>query len=41
MITINLKKVLSSGESIRVEFKRCRNGISDDVYETVCAFLNR
>lgn len=33
--------VLKIGETIAVEFKRCGNGISSDVYETVCAFLNR
>lgn len=36
-----LKAILSIGETIAVEFKRCGNGIESDVYETVCSFLNR
>jgi ATP-dependent DNA helicase RecG len=36
-----LKTVLSVGETVSVEFKRCANGISADTYETVCSFLNR
>ena len=29
------------GETIAVEFKRCGNNIENDVYESVCSFLNR
>ena len=36
-----LQSVLQIGEHIAVEFKRCGNQIEHDVYETVCAFLNR
>ena len=36
-----LKKFLEAGESLTVEFKKCRGGLNRDVYETVCAFLNR
>ena len=36
-----LKKILDVGETIGVEFKRCGNGLENDVYETVCSFLNR
>ena len=36
-----LHTILQLGESIAVEFKRCGNGIENDVYETVCSFLNR
>lgn len=36
-----LKNILSIGETITVEFKRCGNGIENDTYETVCSFLNR
>ena len=39
--TEKLKTILEIGETIAVEFKRCGNGISADVYETVCSFLNR
>lgn len=35
------EEILTIGETIRVEFKRCGNGIENDVYETVCSFLNR
>jgi ATP-dependent DNA helicase RecG len=35
------KTILSVGETVAVEFKRCGNGISADTYETVCSFLNR
>lgn len=36
-----IKSMLEIGETIAVEFKRCGNGIENDVYETVCSFLNR
>jgi len=36
-----LKSILTIGETVAVEFKRCGNGIESDVYETVCSFLNR
>ena len=36
-----LKTILEIGETIAVEFKRCGNGIENDVYESVCSFLNR
>lgn len=36
-----MKSVLTIGEHVAVEFKRCGNGIEHDVYESVCAFLNR
>lgn len=36
-----LQSVLTIGETIAVEFKRCGNGIESDTYETVCSFLNR
>lgn len=41
MDTKTLKTLLKIGETITVEFKRCGNKIESDVYETVCAFLNR
>ncbi len=41
MDLIQLKAILDVGETIGVEFKRCGNGIENDVYETVCSFLNR
>ncbi|KIR01443.1 ATP-dependent DNA helicase RecG [Lachnospiraceae bacterium TWA4] len=36
-----LDSILTIGETIAVEFKRCGNGIENDVYESVCSFLNR
>ena len=36
-----LKKLIAKGEGIDREFKTCRNHLNRDVYETVCAFLNR
>ena len=41
MTAEKLKNILSIGETVAVEFKRCGNGISTDTYETVCSFLNR
>ena len=38
---ITIKSIFDIGENIAVEFKRCGNGIENDVYETVCSFLNR
>jgi ATP-dependent DNA helicase RecG len=36
-----LKSILTIGETVAVEFKRCGNGMEHDVYESVCSFLNR
>ena len=36
-----LHSILTIGETVAVEFKRCGNGIENDTYETVCSFLNR
>lgn len=36
-----LHSILTIGETVAVEFKRCGNGIESDTYETVCSFLNR
>ena len=36
-----LNNILKIGETVAVEFKRCGNGIESDVYESICAFLNR
>ena len=37
----NIKQILTVGENVAVEFKRCGNGIKADAYESICAFLNR
>lgn len=36
-----LLELISKGEGIDLEFKTCRNQLNRDVYQTVCAFLNR
>lgn len=41
MNSSTLRSIFEIGETIAVEFKRCGNGIENDVYETVCSFLNR
>jgi len=33
--------LIRKGEGLDLEFKACRNQLNRDVYETVCAFLNR
>ncbi|MFZ4525759.1 MAG: hypothetical protein ACOYOE_09470 [Chlorobium sp.] len=38
---IQIHELIRQGEGISTEFKTCRNKINRDVYETVCAFLNR
>ncbi|MGH4049816.1 MAG: RNA-binding domain-containing protein [Clostridium sp.] len=36
-----IKQILNGGESITVEFKQSKNKLNKDVFESVCAFLNR
>lgn len=36
-----ISNLICKGESLTLEFKACRNQVNRDVYETVCAFLNR
>lgn len=36
-----IKEILNGGESITVEFKKSKNKLNKDVFESVCAFLNR
>ena len=36
-----MKLIRQQGEGISTEFKACQNSLSRDVFETVCAFLNR
>ncbi len=36
-----MQELLLKDEKITVEYKECRNGIYEDVYETVCSFSNR
>lgn len=41
MISEQLKSIIRDGEGLTVEFKECMFQVNKDVYETVCAFLNR
>ncbi len=34
-------ELIQQGEGLTLEFKECRNTLNRDVYESVCAFLNR
>ncbi len=36
-----LFETIQKGEGISTEFKTCKSQLNRDVYETVCAFLNR
>ena len=36
-----IHQLLQQGEGLQVEFKTCGNSLNRDVYESVCAFLNR
>ena len=37
----NIQKLVRDGEGLTVEFKRCTNELTNSVFETVSAFLNR
>ena len=37
----NLQSIINRGEGMTIEFKECRNRVSQNVFETICAFLNR
>ncbi len=34
-------ELIKQGEGLTLEFKECRNTLNRDVYESICAFLNR
>ena len=36
-----LLKILSAGEGISIEFKQARTSLPENVFESICAFLNR
>ena len=36
-----LKRYLSEGESVNVEFKECNTALNQSVFDTVCSFSNR
>ena len=39
--TMRVAELLRNGEGLSVGFKRCSGRIEHDVFETICAFLNR
>ncbi len=41
MLKQKIKSLFEKGEGVSVEFKESRTTLNRDVYETVCAFLNR
>jgi len=36
-----LQEIIKQGEGVSVEFKECRTSLNKDIFDTVCAFLNR
>ena len=36
-----IKSIIKQREGSRIEFKECRDNLGTNVFETVCAFLNR
>ena len=36
-----IKSIIKQGEGIHIEFKACKDKLNKDVFESVCAFLNR
>ena len=41
MLENRIRTLIREGEGLRVEFKTCKTELNRNVYETVCAFLNR
>ena len=40
-MNLRIQQLIEAGESRTVEFKTARSALNDDLFETVCAFLNR
>ena len=40
-MNITLKNIISQGEGLTVEFKKANKQLPENLFETVCAFLNR
>lgn len=36
-----IQQLLTQTEALSLEFKECKTALNKDIYETVCAFLNR
>jgi ATP-dependent DNA helicase RecG len=41
MLDQKIKELIKQREGLHLEFKECKNSLNKDIYETVCAFLNR
>jgi ATP-dependent DNA helicase RecG len=41
MTKTRIDELLRNGEGLTIEFKRCSGKIEHDVFESICAFLNR
>ncbi len=41
MTAIGIRKLIAQGEGINLEFKAAKSELPKNIYETVCAFLNR
>ena len=37
----DINRMIAKGETLTIEFKKCQHELSDGIFETVCAFLNR
>jgi len=37
----DVEKLIKAGECINIEFKESKTGVNGDLYQTICAFLNR
>ena len=40
-MSLKIKSLIQQGEGLQIEFKKCEYSLGRDVFETVCAFLNR
>jgi len=36
-----LQQIISQGEGLKIEFKKAKNKLPNNLFETVCAFLNK
>lgn len=41
MTNSKIKKTISKGEGLRIEFKKAKNKLPNNLFETICAFLNK
>jgi ATP-dependent DNA helicase RecG len=38
---LNIQQIIEQGEGLTIEFKRAKDQLPANLFETVCAFLNR